>query len=164
MSTFVAARLRSEPVAAILSSPLERARETAEPIAAAFGVEIETEPDLDELDFGAWSGQSFDALGGEPLWAAWNADRDRVRPPDGETFAEAQSRAVRCIERIRRRHAGGTVALVSHADLIKGVLAWTLGLPLAFYARFEVAPASVSRVAFGDGGPKVVGMNHTVPA
>ena len=151
-----------DTIDALYASPLERARETAEPIGLAFGLPVEIDPGLDEVDFGAWSGRSFEALGADPLWPVWNQNRDQTRPPGGETIIEAQVRAVRCIERLGRQHPASTVALVSHADLIKTAIAWALGLPLAFYARFEISPASVSRLVVFDGGVKVWSVNRTL--
>ena len=149
---------------ALYSSPLERARETAEPIAKALGTPVEIDDDLDEFDFGAWSGLSFDALGEDPDWDHWNRERDHARPPEGETMMEGQMRIARCLERLRRRHPEQTVAAVSHGDIIKAALAWGLGLPLAFYARFEISPASVSRMCIGDRSVKVWSMNQKYDA
>ncbi len=146
---------------AIYSSPLERTRETADVVADAFGVRVETDDDLNELDFGAWSGFGFDELQSDPRWTVWNRDRDQVRAPGGETMLDAQVRMVRCLARLHLRHPGATVAAVGHADVIKTALAWALGLPLAFHSRFEVSPASVSRILIGDGQVKVVNINQT---
>ena len=146
---------------ALIASPLERAVETAAPLATRFGLKPEIDDDMSELDFGDWSACSFDALRDQPVWHDWNLNRDHVRPPGGETFAEAQTRIVRSLGRLHRRFPEGRVAVVSHADLIKAALAWALGLPLAFYGRFEVSPASISRIAIDPHGAKVVGINRT---
>ena len=158
VAAWVAARGRID---AVMSSPLERAVETAAPLATRCGLQPEVDDDLSELDFGAWSGCGFDALRDQPLWQAWNLNRDHARPPGGETFAEAQIRIVRSLDRLHRRFPDGRVAIVSHADLIKAALAWALGLPLAFYGRFEVSPASISRIAIGPHGARVLGINRT---
>ena len=156
----LAERLSRETVAAVYSSPLERARETAEPIAARLGLSVEIAPEIDEIGFGEWSGRSFEELDRDPRWAAWNAARSVSRPPGGETMLEAQSRAVGFIERLRRTHGDGAAALVSHADLLKSVLAFFLGLPLDLIGRFEVGPASLSTVVVGDWGAKVLTVNE----
>ncbi len=158
----LAAGLRDKGrIDAIVVSPLQRARETAAPLAAAFGLEPAIDEDANELDFGDWSGCTFESLHGQPVWQAWNSNRDHARPPGGETFADAQRRAVRCLDRLHRRYPDGRVAIVSHADQIKAALAWALGLSLAFYARFEVSPASVSRISLDPHGAKVMCINQT---
>lgn len=157
-----AAIRRIGPVDAILSSPLERARETAEAIGLACRVPVETDAGLNEVDFGSWSGSAFDDLAGDQHWQHWNRERDQVRPPGGETMAEAQCRVVRVLDRLREADGDRTFVLVSHADLIKSALAWALGLPLAFYARFEISPASVSRLVVAPGHVRVWSINETL--
>jgi len=148
----------------IQTSPVERCRETAGIIAGAFAQEAETVPALTEIDFGAWTGCSFAELAGDPAWRFWNEQRDDARAPGGESAREAQTRALRHVAALRERHPGGTVALVSHADLIKSVLAHALGLPLQSYARFEISPGSVSRLLLREGGGVVLSMNEVPPA
>ncbi len=156
----LARMLMRHRLAAVLSSPLERTVETAVPIAEAQGLAVAVDEDLNELDFGAWSGRRFDALQDDPAWELWNRARSHGRPPGGETMVEAQVRAARCIDRVRRRHPGGTVALVSHGDVIKAALAHALGLPLDFHSRIEIGPASRSVLVAGDWGLKVHSINE----
>ncbi|MBB5692570.1 histidine phosphatase family protein [Muricoccus pecuniae] len=163
-SAALAARLEREGIAALHTSPMERARETAAPVAARLGIEARVNEGVMEIDFGAWTGRSFASLDGDPDWARWNEERATARTPGGESMAEAQSRALAELERLRARHAGETVAVVTHGDVIKAVLAHHLGLRLNGIHRFEIAPASISAVAAWDGGGKVMGMNETVPA
>ena len=151
---------RQGGLAALYSSPLLRARETAEPIGHTMGLPVGIDADLDELDFGAWSGRAFDDLAGDPLWDIWNRQRDHARPPGGETMLESQVRMVRCLEGVRDRHPDAVVALVTHADMIKTALAWALGLPLALHTRFEISPASVSRMTIGPQDVSVQGINQ----
>jgi len=160
----VAGRLAGESIAAIYTSPLERARATAAPIATRLETEARVAAEMDEIDFGEWAGRSFDELRAEPRWALWNSARAITRPPGGETMLEAQARALRGIERFRTEHGESGVVLVSHSDVIKAVLAFFLGLSLDDLARFEISPASVSTVAVGDWGAKVMGMNEVVRA
>ncbi len=154
----------SEPaVEAVWTSPLDRARGTAEPIAARLGLPVRTSDALCEIDFGTWTGQPFDALRDDPHWRRWNERRGSgARPPGGESMAEAQARAISEVERARAGHPDGGVVLVSHGDVIKAVLAGVLGLPLDAHARFEISPASVSALAVWDGGGKVLSMNESV--
>ncbi len=158
----LAQALRDQDVAAVYSGPLERARQTAEPIAAVTSAgAVAVDPDLDEIDLGAWSGQDFAALQDDPAWESWNLRRDLTRPPGGEAMIEVQARVARRIERLATAFPGARLALVSHADVIKAALAWGLGLPLAQLARFEVAPASISRLVVGAWGAKVWSINQT---
>jgi len=158
----VAARLRGEGIAAIQSSPLERARETAEPLAECLGVGVEVVDALDEIDAGAWTGAAFDELRDDPRWTLWNSARSVTRAPEGESMLEVQGRVLAHVERLRSRLPDGAVALVSHADVIKAAIAFWLGISLDALQRFEIAPASLSRVVVGDWGAKVLSLNETV--
>ena len=156
----LAARLAGEGLAAIYASPLERAQETAARVAARAGLAVETLAALNEIVFGAWAGQSFDALHGDPAWAGWNQARHVTRPPGGETVLEAQARVLRGLEDLRARHGEARLALVSHADVIKLVIAHALGLGADGMQRFEIGPASVSVLVLGAWGAKVESLNE----
>ena len=151
-------------VDAVWTSPLQRARETAEPIAARLGLPARASDALREIDFGAWTGQAFDALRDDPRWRRWNEARGGERPPGGESMDEAQARALAGVERARAEHPDGRVVLVSHGDVMKAVVAGVLGLSLEAHARLEIAPASISALAVWDGGGKVLCMNEAVAA
>lgn len=148
-------------VSAVVSSPLQRAQETAGPIAAALGLGVLTEPGLDEIDFGAWSGVAFAALGGAG-WDHWNRFRSMAPTPGGETMLGAQARAVAAAGRLRRVHGAAAVVVVSHQDVLKALLAHWLGMPLDFMQRLELAPGSCSTVRLWDDDVRVDGIN--VPA
>jgi probable phosphoglycerate mutase len=156
----LAMRLSRESVVAVQSSPLERARETAEPIATRFGLGVEVADALSEIDVGEWSGRPFDELRDDARWALWNAARSVTRAPGGETMLEVQARAVAHLEALRSRFPDLGVVLVSHADVIKAALAYCLGLSLDSLQRFEIAPASLSIVEIGDWGAKVLSLNE----
>lgn len=158
----LAGKLRGEDVRLVQSSPMERARETAQPIAAALGLPVEVSPALGEIDFGAWTGRAFDELDGDAGWICWNAARSLARPPGGESAVEVLVRLLAHVERLRERHADETVALVSHCDVIRALLLHALGLPPEAYARIEIAPASISRLVIGDWGARVDGLNERV--
>ena len=151
-------------VNAVWTSPVQRARETAEPIALRLGLLAWDSDALCEIEFGAWTGATFEALRDDPRWHRWNEARGDERPPGGESMVEAQARAMNEVERAREEHPDGCVVLVSHGDIIKAVLAGVLGLPLDAHARFEVPPASVSALAVWDGGGKVLSMNEETAA
>lgn len=155
----VARRLAGCGVEAVHTSPLERTRETAEPIARACGAPLNVEPALMEIDFGDWNGRSFDELQDQPLWRDWNVNRDRVRAPGGETMLEVQARLARWLEGVARSGARAVVA-VSHADVIKAAVALTLGLSMRFYDRFEISPGSITTLTAGSDGLKLISLNE----
>lgn len=160
----LADRFASENVACIRTSPLERAVQTAQPVADRLGRPAEACEDLIEIDFGAWSGQSFEALSGDPRWSAWNASRSTSRPPSGETMLQAQARVVHAMETLRNHYEERSVILVSHSDVIKAALLYHLGMPIDSYSRFDISPASVSTLVVGEWGSKLVSMNVVVAA
>jgi len=153
-------RLVGTGAGTLLASPQDRAAETAAPIAGAVGLTVETEPDLDEIAFGAWTGRTFDALADDPAWTAWNTERATARPPDGESMAEAQVRILRVLGRFAED--GTPVILVSHGDVIRAALLKILGLGLDAYDRIVVDPASCSELALWPGGGRVVSVNERI--
>ena len=156
----LAERFSGEQLAAIYSSPLERARETAEPIAASAGVQMTLAPRLNEIDVGAWTGKGFAELGPDPRWQRWNAERGGAEAPGGERMRSVQERVLTELDAIRLRHPGGRVVTVSHADVIKAAICGVLGLSLDRYHAFEIEPASISAVVLWDGGGKVLSLNE----
>ena len=155
-----AGRLKREAPAAIYSSPLERCRESAGVLAEAFGLPVQVDDGLIELDFGDWTGKPFDELHADPRWEPWNSRRTQTRPPGGESLGEAQMRAVRTVESIRLRHEEQAVVLVTHSDVVKALACHWLGLNLDFYSRFEVSPASLTTAVVGDWGAKLIRLNE----
>jgi probable phosphoglycerate mutase len=151
--------LRRRGIATVFSSPVQRARETAEIIAEAAGAELREEPAFAEVDFGDWTGASFDALQDDLEWRAWNTFRGAARPPGGELMLEVQARAVGSLLRIAAAHPGGEIAVVSHSDVIKSVLAHLLGSPLDLMRRIEISAGSVSRIALYPEDAKVLVVN-----
>lgn len=157
-----ARRLAGAGVEAVHASPLERTRQTAEPIARACAAPLLIEEALVEIDFGDWNGEAFEALAGQPLWTEWNADRDRARPPGGETMLEVQARLARWLGAVSRS-GSRAVAAVSHADVIKAAVALALGLSLRFHDRFEIAPGSITTLAAGPEGLRLLSLNEVPP-
>lgn len=151
----LASRLRHAGVQAVLSSPRERALETASTIAEALGLGVEVAEELDEIDFGAWTGRSFAELEADPLWTAWNAHRAAGRPPGGESMGEAGARALGLLTRLE-----GMSVAVSHCDVIRAVVLVILGLSPDAYDRVEVAPASVSTLDLWPGGGRITALNE----
>jgi broad specificity phosphatase PhoE len=160
----LAERFAGENVACICTSPLERAVETAEPIAARLGQRLEISEAIAEIDFGAWSGTRFEALAQDPRWAIWNSTRSISRPPYGESMLEAQARIIGAMEQLRGRYPDTSAILVSHSDVIKAALLYHLGLPIDAYSRFDIDPASISTLVVGEWGSKVLRLNEVVAA
>src|SRR5437667_5285896 len=125
-----AERLAGDKVAAIYASPLQRTRETAEIVAARLGLPIEFRDDLIELDFGEWTGATFDAIRADPRWIAWSTQRSLATIPGGESMRQVQQRVVEALLDIADRHREEAVTVVSHGDVIRSVLVFALGMPL----------------------------------
>lgn len=158
----LARRLRPERIDTIFASPRERTQQTAQAVAAACGLPMTTAEELDEIDFGRWSGQDFEALQQDPLWQRWNAVRSLIRTPGGETMLDVQRRVLGLMERLVEARGGQCVALVSHADVIKTAVLHHLGLGIDAWPRFDIAPASITRLVIGDWGARLLGLNETV--
>jgi probable phosphomutase (TIGR03848 family) len=156
----LAQRLRELPLAAVYASPLERARQTAAPIAQAHGLDVRILEGLHEFDFGSWTGKRFDELSLEPAWKDFNEFRSATRVPGGEVILEVLSRMVASLEPMRREHPNGVVALVSHGDPLRALLTYFLGMPLDLIQRIELAPASVSILDLADYGARVLCLNY----
>ena len=148
-------------IAAVYSSPLERARETAAPIARLTKNTTRIERGLVECDFGAWTGQSLRRLMKKPEWSQVQRSPSTFRFPAGESFVEMQTRMVSAVDAIRRRHPGRTVVCVSHADTIKAAVAHAAGTPLDLFQRIVISTCSVTAIMYSDGGPIVLAVNST---
>jgi probable phosphomutase (TIGR03848 family) len=160
----VAERLAVLPIAAVYSSPLERCRETARPIAEQAGLRVRTAPGLVEVDAGRWTGRRLSALRRTRAWQTVVGKPAEFRFPDGESFVEMQRRTMAALERIARAHPEGIAVAVSHGDNIRLAMSWFAGAPLDRFQRIVVAPASVSAVWLPkgpDGQPAVVLVNDS---
>ena len=158
----VATRIAAVPrVAAVYTSPLERACETAAPIARACGRALRVERGLLECDFGDWTGQSLRRLARKPEWKAVQRHPSGFRFPGGESFVEMQARVTGTLGRLIARHKGQTLVAVFHADPIKTAVAHALGIHLDLFQRIMIMPASVTAIAYRDQGPVVLTVNST---
>jgi probable phosphoglycerate mutase len=157
----LAERLSQCPIRAIYTSPLERARETAEPLARRLGIEPRVTDALGEVRLGEWTGRTFEELQRDPRWRQFNTFRSGARIPGGETMLEIQQRTIGALEAMHREHPDGTVAVVSHGDPIRVILCYYLGMPLDFIHRLEIETASVSVVKLGDDWAQVLRVNVT---
>lgn len=155
----LARRLSGVSLTAVYSSPLERARETAEAIASPRGLGVELVEGLIEWDFGAWTGCTLAELEPDPTWHAFNRVRSATRPPGGEHVLELQARVVAALDRIVAIHPEARVAVVSHADVLRSAVAHHLGVPIDLAHRLEFAPASVTVLARQPWGPLLLRLN-----
>ena len=158
------ATLHDVPLTAVISSPMERTRETAEPVARDHGLELEIVDDLIEFGVGDWTGRTFARLEGEPAWRRFDELRSVTRPPNGELMLEVQARSVAAILRLRERYAEGTLAVVFHGDVIRAVLLHVLGMPIDFLHRLEISPARISVIDVDFSGVRVLQMNGETAA
>ncbi|GAB3807229.1 histidine phosphatase family protein [Humibacter antri] len=161
-----AQRLADVPLAAIVSSPLERCRETSGIVLASQhgSPPLSIEQGLTECDYGQWQGRRLAELAREKLWAQVQTRPASVVFPGGESMVAMQARAVAAVRRrdaaITAEHGPKAVwAAVSHGDVIKSVLADAFGMHLDHFQRISVGPASVSIVHYGAGNPRVIGTN-----
>jgi probable phosphoglycerate mutase len=145
-----AKRIKPLPrVAAIYSSPLERARETAMPIARARKMPVRIDRGLLECDFGEWTGERLDRLSKRPEWDVVQRHPSAFRFPGGESFTELQARITGALARLVAQHPGRIVVAVSHADPIKAAVAHALGMPLDLFQRIVIGTASITAIAYG---------------
>ncbi|MGZ4447200.1 MAG: histidine phosphatase family protein [Nocardioides sp.] len=161
-----AERLSALPLAAIVSSPLERCRQTAKAVmgAQAGPLSISTERGITECDYGEWQGRPLKELAKEKLWATVQAQPSAAAFPGGESLGAMQSRAVAAVRRhdaaVEAEHGPGAVwVAVSHGDIIKSLLADALGMHLDLFQRINVDPASISIVRYTSSRPYVLATN-----
>lgn len=154
------AELRRPPIA-VYTSPLERAVETARPIAAALGLRVRIARGLLECDFGAWTGATLGSLRRRREWRHVQYAPSTFTFPDGEGFAEMQHRMMRTLDALVDRHRGESFVAVSHADTIKAAVAATAGVPLDLFQRLVISPCSVTALVRGPGASYVLCTNST---
>ena len=155
----IASRLAGESVAALASSPRERCLETAAPIARVLHLRPALLDALDEMDFGSWTGATFEALERDPTWRSFNERRSEARPPGGESMADVARRAMDALELLHREHDGRKVVVVSHADVLNALVARVLGMDLDAMHRFDIDPSSFTTLHWwGDGVATLVSM------
>jgi probable phosphoglycerate mutase len=156
-------RLKGVPLKFIYSSPLQRAQETAAPLAAARGLAVTIEPGLGEVGYGEWTGKSLKRLARTKLWRVVQQQPSLMQFPGGETMRGAQIRFVDALERIAAAHPKALVAAFAHSDPIKLAVAYYLGMPLDLFQRINVQTASVTILRLGQGQPSLVKLNDTGP-
>ncbi|MFC1959220.1 MSMEG_4193 family putative phosphomutase [Chloroflexota bacterium] len=155
-------RLADRPLQAIYASPLERTMETAEAIATHHAsLTVQIEKGMGEVDFGNWQGEKIQTLTKRKMWHVVQYTPTRAYFPEGETMRAAQARSVDTLERLAAQHPRAMIAVVSHSDIIKMVMAHYLGVPLDLFQRIMVSPASLSIIQLQYGRPFVVQINDT---
>jgi probable phosphoglycerate mutase len=157
--------LKDVPIKAIYSSPLERAMETAEPIASARKLNVIPESGLLESDIGKWQGKSLKVLRLTKLWKIVQNSPSRFRFPEGESFPEMQTRIAAALERIIQRHnkPQDIVAVVFHADPIKLAVSHFLGMPLDNFQRLSCDTGSLTALYVSESGANLVKLNQRPP-
>jgi probable phosphoglycerate mutase len=158
-----AKRLAGVGIAAIYASPMERTRETGEIVGHHLSLPVNVRDDLAELDFGEWTGLTFDEVRKDPRWPMWASHRSISCIPGGETMRAVQRRVTEALIEMREEHPDDSVVVVSHGDVIRAALVFALGMPLDFYARIEVATASLSTLRIDASGIRVIAINERVP-
>ena len=153
-------QLTKKPVALYIS-PLERARETAAPIAKALQLRAVIERGLLECDFGSWTGKKLSLLSKKAEWKSVQNSPSTFRFPDGESFSEMQQRIWATLEKLATKHRGRTLVVVSHADPIKAAVTYAQGVPLDLFQRTVISTCSVSAIGFTGFGPVVLTVNST---
>ena len=155
----LARRLAPVEIAAMYASPLERTLETAEIVAAPHDLPVVVREDLGEVRLGRWTGQPLEKLRKRRLWRKVQFVPSAMRFPGGESFQEVQARIVAEVEHLCSEHPEQTIAVVSHADVLKAVVAYTIGLHLDLFQRLVIAPASLTVLDLGGLMPRLLCLN-----
>jgi len=159
---FAASRIAEIPsVAAIYASPMERTRETAAPIARARKLRVRRAKGLTECDFGEWTGRKLADLRKLNSWPAVQRYPSGFTFPGGESFSAMQTRALECVQQLVESHHGETIVAVSHADVIKAVVASATGTHLDLFQRIVISPCSITAILYTADGPIVLTINST---
>jgi broad specificity phosphatase PhoE len=153
-------RLAGEEIEALYASPMQRTRESAEILSARLGPPVELRDDLLELDFGEWTGLTFDQVRSDPRWQLWRNCRSFAAVTGGESMRQVQDRAIGALVELHHARPDGVVLIVSHGDVIRGALLFALGLPLDLHARIDVELASLSTVIVEARGMHVRQLNE----
>jgi probable phosphoglycerate mutase len=157
--------LKDVPIKAVYSSPLERAMETAVPIASARKMQVIQEPGLMETDMGKWQGKSWKVLRLLKVWKIVENSPSRFRFPDGESFPEIQTRIADVLERVVQKYnkPRDIIAIVFHADPIKLAVSHFLGLPLDNFQRLSCDTGSLTMLHVNELGANLVKLNQRPP-
>lgn len=158
----LASALSPAPLKAIYASPLERAQETAAPLAKAKHLNILTCEEASEVDFGEWTGKTWRELEALPAWRRFNTLRSTTPAPGGELMLDVQARIVRTLEMLRHRHPDQEIAIVSHGDIIRSAVAHYAGIPIDLFDRIEISTASITVMTLDEQRARFLTINRTV--
>ncbi len=156
----IADRLQQVLPQRILSSPLERALETAEPLAKWMGLEVEIDDGFHEIAFGAWEGMPFDELREDRTWRRFHTFRGGTRPPGGELVLEVQARFVAALLHWYEAAPDERMVIVSHGDPIRSAILHFLGMPIDLMLRLEISLGSISTLALEGEGARLLAVNQ----
>ncbi len=155
-------QLAETKLSAIYSSPLERTMETAEAIAAHYPqLKVEPLEGIGEVKYGKWQGAKLSNLRKEPLWSTVQHYPSRAHFPEGEAIRQAQARTVDTLEALVKKHPKQRIAIVSHSDIIKLVVAHYLGAHIDLFQRIDISPASTTIIWLGSDRPFIRRVNDT---
>ena len=157
----LADRFKNIKLDALYSSPLERALQTATVVAQNAKLDMTKSAAVNEINFGEWTGKTFDELSSDEQWRRFNSHRSMTTIPGGESFLEVQNRIVKEIEELAVQHGKAQVAIVSHADVIRAAVAYFTATPIDMIERFEISPCSVSVVAVDNDNATMLTINNT---
>ena len=161
---FVAQRLLGLPQLIVESSPRRRARHTAGIIASARDTTVRIAPQMDDIDFGRWSGQTFEALVTDPQWRRWNKYRRVSRTPAGDSIRDVQERVLSHFRKLEQAFDGETVVIVTHEEVIRSVVLLALQAPIDDYSRFAIGPASLTRLTVEGSQLRLDSVNERIAA
>lgn len=163
-ATATGQRLAEVPLKAVYASPLRRTVETAAIVAEPHGLEVRTRDGLIEVDYGAWTDRPLGQLARTKRWSVIQSRPSLVAFPEGESIRAMQIRAADAVEALVGDHPRGVIGVVSHADVIKALVAFYLALPLDEFQRLHIAPASVTMLQLEPGGqPALLRFNDDGP-
>lgn len=145
----------------LIASPLQRTMETAGYISKATGLNIETFEDFIEIEFGDWTGRTFEDLRNEKAWNNWNSFRSGCIVPNGESIIQVQARMITGLNKLINKYPGETIAIVSHGDPIRTVFLYYLGMPIDMILRIKINTASISVLKLSEGSASVLCYNYT---
>lgn len=154
-------RFKNTSLDAIYSSPLERALQTATVIANSMRLDVKTCDAANEINFGEWTGKTFDELSSDKRWRRFNNRRSMTVIPGGESFLGVQNRIVKELEALALQYGKAHVAIISHADVIRAAVAYFSAIPIDLVERFQISPCSVSAVAVDDDNATLLTLNNT---
>jgi broad specificity phosphatase PhoE len=157
----LAVRLRPIPIAAVYSSPMERAQQTCAPLCRDRSLNVNVRDEFNEIDFGDWTGKTFEELDSLGDWKLFNQFRSRASTPDGETMLGVTERFMAGLECLHKIHGDDSVAIFSHGDPIRAAVAHYMGLHLDFIHRLAIDPASVTVLKLDESGAQVLRVNDT---